>query len=60
MELVATSSRGFNPGPHLPAGTVLEAIPGGKLKTLVPKALKLIPPSYKVKGETHVYFLCGV
>ena len=60
MNVVVASSRGFGLKEHLPQGTVLKCIPGGKLKTLTPLAKSLTPYAYKFRTRPHIYFLCGV
>ena len=60
MDVVVGSSRAFDIVPHMSPGTTVEALPGGKLKNLVPLAKTITPPTYKLSRRPHIYFLCGV
>ena len=61
IDAVCTSSRGFHLGPKLPRGTILSAIPGGKIKELTTEALRITPPTYNPSvRRPHIYLLCGI
>ena len=60
MNIVIASSRGAGLQAHLPKGSYVTTMPGGRLTTLMNKAKDDIPPPHGLTKRYHIYFLCGV